>query len=70
MFEHDNEVVNRSGNRPFQDILRTRLSRRGAYGESPCLPLVLRWRLLVTSPLLKQPMLLRVRSALLREVPF
>jgi hypothetical protein len=30
MFEHDNEVVNRSGNQHFQDVLHTRLSRRGA----------------------------------------
>ncbi|MGD1909176.1 MAG: PhoX family phosphatase [Leptolyngbyaceae cyanobacterium] len=30
MFEHDTEIVNRSGNRPFEEVLRTRLSRRGA----------------------------------------
>lgn len=37
MFEHDNEIVNKSGNRPFEDVLRASLSRRNLLQRSAAL---------------------------------
>ncbi len=37
MFEHDNEVVNKSSNRPFSDILQTSMSRRNLLKRSAVL---------------------------------
>ena len=37
MFEHDNEVVNKSGNRPFADVLKASMSRRNMLKRSAAL---------------------------------
>lgn len=37
MFEHDNEISNHSGNRPFEDIFRASLSRRSVLQRSALL---------------------------------
>ena len=37
MFEHDNEIVNKSGNRPFEEILRASMSRRNLLQRSAAL---------------------------------
>jgi hypothetical protein len=37
MFEHDNEITNRSGNRPFRDVLQASMSRRNLLKRSALL---------------------------------
>ena len=37
MFEHDNEIANKSGNRPFEDIFRASMSRRNVLKRSAIL---------------------------------